>query len=184
MRSDRTDRALSTWFAVRNQAIRRIPAAVAFLLASIAPALPARADVVSVDLASTLSVSSLNWPDALWYVRAIERDASDQPVGALAEQIDFVLSSEWPSIEVVISATAPADHDVLFLRANQKIRIGDTVEGYAQSCSSGTICDATSPSNIALANTLSWVSTTVPGLFGGDFEGGDLSRWSVSVGGP
>lgn len=159
-------------------------AAVLSICGVLAGAVPVRADVESVALASTLSVVSLNWPDALWTFRAIQRDASDLPVGALAPQIDFVLSSEWPSIQVVISATAPADHDILFLRSNQKIRIGDTVEGYVYACDTSTVCDAGSPSNIALANTLPWVDVTVPGLFEGDFEGGDLTRWSDSVGGP
>lgn len=154
------------------------------LTALLAPALllagAANAQIQSLSLASTNDIDALNWTAGQWYVRAIQRDASDRPLGSLTAEISFLLDGqEYPAIEVTMYATAPEGHDLLFLRSNFPISMGDTVDGFVFTCSAGSLpCSADSPSNIVLGENLSWTSTVVPGIFEDGFESGGTGRWS------
>lgn len=142
---------------------------------------PAMAEIESLALDTTNDIDPLNWPAGTWYVRAIQRDASDATVGVLTAEISFILDGEmYPSIEVTMSSTAPDGHDLLFMRSlGVPMVIGDSVQSFAFNCSgSAVLCSAAQPNNVTLGENLTWVTINVPGIFGDGFETGLTNRWS------
>lgn len=123
----------------------------------------ASAQVASIGLGSTNSVGPLNWADGTWYMRAVQLDGSDVPVGAITGQLSFTLSSEYPNIAVTMAVSAPAGNKIRFYRnLGSGFNVGDpNIEYYDQTCPTGSVCDSGSVNNIALVNTLGWVTGPV-----------------------
>jgi hypothetical protein len=95
-------------------------------------------------------------------MRAILLDATNTPIGSISNEVSFVTASQWPSLPVTMVATAAATDKIHFYRSNSSINIGDmNIEVFEFVCSGGSVCDSSSTSNLALADTLPWTPTTV-----------------------
>ena len=104
---------------------------------------------------------TLNWPDGTWYVRAILLDESKNQVGVLSPEINFVLNSNWTSVNVTMASSAPTTYFIRFYRSNSSISGGDLNTEYVDfSCSNDLLCNDSGPFGAAMTNN-NWAPQTV-----------------------
>jgi hypothetical protein len=118
-------------------------------------------EIGSLAQGNIFSTASLNWPDGTWYVRAILLDDSMNQVGVLSPEISFVLTSNWTSVDVTMTSSAPTTYFIRFYRSNSTITGGDLNTEYIDfSCSNDLLCNASGPFGAAMTNN-NWAPETV-----------------------
>ena len=125
------------------------------LLVSLCFAGMARADVVSLNHNSGLAVNV--WANGDWYLRAIEVDSADNPVGTLSAELMITLSGMAPFIDPVLTADIADGGGIWIYRSQTSgIQGGDmNVEVFKFVCSGGNaICDQANAGNIFLSDSL------------------------------